>query len=376
MPRLFKKHPLTVFRVVQSDQLTLETGESPCDKLRRAAFKNIADGNALSLPGVVVMEDYRSVDFGPANTEFGEYVVFSVRQDERKVPASALQLAVDDALEAEMERVKELGKNYISRDRKREIKQQIKLRLEAKVPPTPKVADAWWNTSSGLVFLTGKAKGTREALSRLFEIAFGPRYALKEMNVMDIFPGITLGTANDFAMNFMDWVWNNGSARRMPFGDEMILVNVGDKVVVQGNGDKLTFSSEGMCGLSTEIHEALSLSKRIVQLAIETGEDIDDYARIEIDTQLSPILSVSVPTVTHHDEEEFDGALYTQIGNVERAYERFLRMLVQFAAEKNREALLADTEVLTAASACRDWLDKLREEGATIEVSLGEKEAA
>jgi len=60
MARLFKKHPMSIFLVIPSDQGVLDLGQRTFDRLGKVAFESIDENSMESSVGVVTLEDYRS----------------------------------------------------------------------------------------------------------------------------------------------------------------------------------------------------------------------------------------------------------------------------------------------------------------------------
>ena len=329
MGRLFKKHPLTVFRVVTSDQgLFALGGERTFDALRRAAFCVGNMDTIESCSGAVVLENYLSSNFGPGNIEFGEYIVFSIRTDTRKVPGSALRLAVDTAMRDELEAAKAMGASFISRERKREIKEQCKLRLMAKTVPSPKVADCWWNVKTGLAYLTDKSPSQIETFKSIFSEAFGPESYLEEFTLTESYAHDQM--TGDLLLN---WMWQE-RATGCQFSDKKgvnFIAALDDKIVISEAGNEVRGTSESRpISQMSEIEAGINDGKRVNRAAFTIESAGEELARLEIDTSINPILSMSIPRITHHDEDEFAGALLEQIGNIEEAFDLLTELVTAY----------------------------------------------
>lgn len=324
MGRLFKKHPLTVFRATNSDQHTFFESERSYDRLQQACFRDIGGTTDWISVGAVTIENYRSTDFGPGNVEFGEYVAFSVRVDERKAPTAAVKKAFDDAIEHELELAKAQGKNFISRARKLEIKEQVKLRMTAQMPPAPKVVDVFWNTSSGLVFVTDKSPKVIERVKVVLENAFSPAFSFEHVEMESDLEAMS---------DVLGRVWEERSAGGMSvaFNGNLYRATVEDKVTISDRYEEIRGSGyEGGAPLD-EIAEGIKKGKIITRALIRfEGETSGLSFEAELSTSSLPnMLSLSIPTVTHHDEEEFAGALMEQMGNVEEAFGVVCAMMEQ-----------------------------------------------
>lgn len=385
MGRLFKKHPLTIYRVNTPDQGSLLSGERSYDQLQRVSFETIDDCVIEKTFGVVTIENYRSPWFEPGNTEFGEYVAFSIRIDERKLPGAALRRMVEDAIDDEKEKSKLEGRDFVSRDRKREIVEQIKLKMLSRTVPTPSVADVWWNTKSGMLFLTDRSKAMKEALDDLFVGAFGTVYKLEELEL-----GLT-AEREMIGKYFLTWLWKKGS-QIISYHGANGLAFIDDKVHAADAQEVL--KAEKVKGKESDFEDIKRAvaedGKEIIRALIRIEYQEREY-EIETDYNLTPILSLSVPTVTHHDEESFDGAMLSQIGNIEEAFGLFTKLLFNFELEITEDSPLRraieegtkrldtlqfvhrmDRNVAEVADRLRDTLRK-NNATMTIETSDGEK---
>ncbi|WP_051294910.1 recombination-associated protein RdgC [Maridesulfovibrio bastinii] len=367
MGRLFKKHPLTIYKVTTPEQTSLLSDERLYDQLQRAKFETIDHEVIERTYGAVTIENYRDPWFGPENTEFGEYFVFSIRIDERKIPGPALKRFVEDAIDNEMELAKKEGRNFISRGRKREVKEQVTLKLRAKAVPTPTVADVWWNMNTGLLFLTDRSKAIKEAFEDTFKRAFGTVYELEEL---------TLGINEKFDVfghAFLTWIWNEGTIH-IPYHDHDISVFIEDKVHAADSQEVLKAEQvKGRDADFNDIKRAVEEDGKMIVRAMLRFESEERFiADIEVDSMLTPFLSISIDTVTHHDEEEFAGALVTQIGNIEEAYNLFLRVLHLYELEQS-EKETPDANIKRAKAD----LEELKKRGEIIKrVQEGARQAA
>ncbi len=103
---------------------------------------------------------------------YGDYLLVSVRIDERKVPAAALKKY---CAAEEKQIMEEKNMKRIPRKMKQEIKERVRIRLLQKVLPVPKVYDLCWNVSSGLVFLFSCQEKAQALAEDLFYKTFAMR---------------------------------------------------------------------------------------------------------------------------------------------------------------------------------------------------------
>lgn len=144
------------------------------EKLKQFCMVDI-DGTADERSfGWTNMDDMLDMGWTQSPPEKGEYFTFSLRLDTRRIPPAVLKKHYTIALNKELEHNKEQGKNFVSRDRKREIKEQVTLRLRARSLPIPAVFDIVWNPSENRVYLAT----TNSKVRALFEDHFAATFDL------------------------------------------------------------------------------------------------------------------------------------------------------------------------------------------------------
>lgn len=140
-----------------------------CERLSTFAFAGLASGEEGVAQGWVAPGHLFDGDFDPHRLFHGPYVTFALRIDTRKVPASLINahaaLEIQAALDAE-------GLERLSNRRKREIKEEIRLRLSEETPPVQKAFGVFWNLKKGKVYLQNTSKTVNEAFRALFERSF------------------------------------------------------------------------------------------------------------------------------------------------------------------------------------------------------------
>jgi hypothetical protein len=374
MGRLFKTHPLTVFRAVKSDQGVLDIGDRSYDKLARVAFSPIGpeSGSVEHSFGAATFENYRSTNFGPANTEFDEYIVFSLRADERKVPAAALNKEFEDAVDAELERNRDQGKNFVSRERKKEIKEQVKLRMLAHMPPVPKVVDVIWNTKTDLVFVTDKSKTALTRVENVFNAAFGPEYTLAPFELCDMLPMVEdIASRSEFVRGFLTWLWKErASGNDYHVYDTNFVAYIEDKITIADAHESIAASVSGEAeGEFMEIIQGVQSGKQVVQAGVSferyVDEGVEKLAYMDLlGESLPSINSVTIPPVTHLDAEDVAGAMLIQIGNIEEAFGMLQHLIVHYVEQVGHD--------FGSFQSLRECLLGLAQEGTSVTVSCGD----
>ena len=91
------------------------------DKLKQFAMRDIDDIPEMQGQGWACFEDMLDTDWVTAPPQKGAYIVFSLRLDMRRIPAGVVKKHVALALKEEKKRMGEQGKNYIARERKKDL---------------------------------------------------------------------------------------------------------------------------------------------------------------------------------------------------------------------------------------------------------------
>ena len=141
--------------------------------LRQYAFQDID-----ALPGEVrafgwtSFDDMLDIEWAAAPPEKGAYVAFSLRLETRRVPPAVLKKHYALALREEKKRTNEQGKQFISRERKKELKEQVQLRLMRHFLPIPAVFDVIWATDADLIYFASIQRKVLDIFEEYFTKCF------------------------------------------------------------------------------------------------------------------------------------------------------------------------------------------------------------
>lgn len=158
---------LSVFQVDTPSVVTPET-------LKKFAFRPIdtLKGEELAV-GWTNIDDILDTAWANSVPEKGEWLCFALRVDKRKIPGAILKKHFGEALKKEQEALATQGKHFVSRERKKELKEQLKLRLLANTEPAPASVDVVMNKESGQLLVASTAKGMLAHLTELMPRSFG-----------------------------------------------------------------------------------------------------------------------------------------------------------------------------------------------------------
>lgn len=122
------------------------------DKLKQFAFRDIDDLPEMQSQGWVSFEDMLDAEWAAAPPQKGACIVFSLRLDMRRIPAGVVKKHLALTLRQEKEHMREQNKTFISRERKKELKEQVMLRLRQRFLPVPGEFNVLWATDKNEVW--------------------------------------------------------------------------------------------------------------------------------------------------------------------------------------------------------------------------------
>lgn len=141
------------------------------EALGKRAFQSI-DHNADEVSvGWVSLDDADNNDFSNPETACRDtYLTFSLRKDERKIPAPLLRRHFDLACKEFMET--NPGLKGVPKRRKEEIRENVRLGLLKQTLPIPSTFDAVWDTDTQMVTLSTLSGKNIELFETLFKATF------------------------------------------------------------------------------------------------------------------------------------------------------------------------------------------------------------
>lgn len=122
------------------------------EKLVQFSFRDIENLPEMQAHGWVCFEDMLDSKWETATPFKADYAVFSLRLDTRRIPAGVIKKHVALAIKDEKERLLANNQKFISRERKKELKEQVLLRLRERFLPIPAEFNVIWNLQTGEVW--------------------------------------------------------------------------------------------------------------------------------------------------------------------------------------------------------------------------------
>ena len=168
----FLKASTSFTRFTIVDNVPNETYENLLDKLKQFAVIDIDEVAEERSYGWTNFDDMLDTAWERSIPQKGAYITFSLRLDTRRIPPAVQKKYVSIALRQEEERVQEQGKKFVSRDRKKEIIEQVKLRLRARFLPVPAEFLVVWAMDKKMIYLGSTQRKVIEMFTDLFGRSF------------------------------------------------------------------------------------------------------------------------------------------------------------------------------------------------------------
>lgn len=141
----------TRFRILEDPVPSAIINEIP-QRLLKYSFNDIEDIPETQAHGWVSFEDMLDSRWEAAPPFKGEFAVFSLRLDTRRIPAGVIKKHFALAVKAEKLKLAESGQKFLSRERKKELREQVILKLRQRFLPVPAEFNTIWNLQNRQVW--------------------------------------------------------------------------------------------------------------------------------------------------------------------------------------------------------------------------------
>ena len=348
----------TRFRVI--DPIPSELLTQIPEKLRQFAFRDIDDLPEMQAYGWVCFEDMLDTEWRTAPPQKGNYFTFSLRLDTRRIPPAIIKKQLSLALKAEKEKMQAQGKKFISRERKKDLKEQVLLRLRQRFLPVPAEFHVVWEPDRNEVWFASTQGKIIDLFMELFITSFGLHleqiepYSLAEGLLDDVEMGkldrceatqFTMASGNEGQMlssvlgeEFLTWLWFQSDLAPGAFVNKEghpFSVSMEQRIVVQGGqGDaKDTATVAGTLSPLTEARFGLGKGKKVTRATIRLGKD-DLAFQFTLKAEDFTLGSLKTPKVEKPEEGDDPDAMLLErfylievcLGLLESLYATFLRL--------------------------------------------------
>ena len=137
--------------------------------LTQNAIREIDQDESEKICGWTSFNQPFQPDFEGASFSIGPHMVFSLRIDKKSIPSKIVQ----KYFTIEMgKRLAETGREFLSRNEKKLIKEHVINVLSLRIPATPNIYDLIWNYEEGFLWFFSNLKAANEELETLFTKSF------------------------------------------------------------------------------------------------------------------------------------------------------------------------------------------------------------
>lgn len=160
----------TRFRVIDPvpDELWAEIPQL----LREGAIPDIDETSDTQSDGWVSFDDYLDTTWQAGPPQKGAYMAFSLRVDTRRIPAGVARKHLILALKREKAENEKNGKKFISRERRKELKELVQISLRRRFLPVPGEFNVIWNTANNEIWFASTQTKMLELFVQRFLATF------------------------------------------------------------------------------------------------------------------------------------------------------------------------------------------------------------
>jgi recombination associated protein RdgC len=151
--------------------------------LKQHVIPKIEDDGSEAIAGWTSFEAPYAPDFEGYSFVYGTYMVFALRIDKKSIPPKLIQKHCALYI---AKRLIDTGRNYLSANEKKSIKDHVVNTLVHRVPATPNVYDLVWEYDTASLWFFSNLKAANEALETLFVKSFN-------LQLIRLFPFTTAG---------------------------------------------------------------------------------------------------------------------------------------------------------------------------------------
>jgi recombination associated protein RdgC len=146
--------------------------------LQKYRISEIDDDPVEKISGWTALDSPFEPDFDTSSCVFGTYFLFSLRLDKKNIPSKIIK---KHTMREMKKRLKESGREHLSRSEKKTIQEHVTHRLSVRIPATPNMYDVVWNYEESVLWFFTNLKAANEELETLFSKSF-------DLTLIRVFP--------------------------------------------------------------------------------------------------------------------------------------------------------------------------------------------
>lgn len=341
------------------------------EKLARLGFQSIENSTEETSEGWTLVDRPDDADFqAPGDFWRDNYLLFSLRRDQRKIPSAVLKSHTgreEGAFLAQHPNLRRTPKN-----KRQEIKELVQVRLLAKCLPVPSSVDAVWDLKNGVLTLFSLGSKTIERFEDMFRKTFegcslvmihpyaraarlvdgAVLESLEKANQANSDATTALIRDNQWlGWDFMLWLLQRGICgqgdfnicRPGHFGNgERFAAWIDDRIQLQGGGEEGGIQKVSVSGSQDSYLEAISAlkgGKRITSATICMEKD-DNLWKLTLKGETFGFASFKSPQIriekdaTVDEMSEREAAFYERMYLLEQGVQLFDSLFATFLKER------------------------------------------
>lgn len=357
-------------------------------KLAGKAFQSIENSSdELSEGWTLVDRPDDPVFEVPSGFWRDNYLVFSLRRDQRKIPAAVLKSHAgreEGAFLAQHPNLRRTPKN-----KRAEIKEQVHLRLMSRCLPVPAMVDVVWDQKSGILTLFSMGSKVIERFEDIFRKAFEGLHplaihpfararmllegqlldSLEKANQANSDSAVAMIRDNQWlGWEFMLWLLQRGLGGEGDFSicrpghfsaDERFSAWIDDRIQLQGGGEEGGIQKVSVSGSQDSYLEAISAlkgGKKITSATICMEKD-ENLWKLTLKGETFGFAGFKCPQVrierdaTVEEMSERESAFYERMFLLEQGIQLFDSLFTAFLKERLSDAWTARLVTI------QQWLD-------------------
>ncbi|HBN26190.1 MAG TPA: exonuclease [Desulfobacteraceae bacterium] len=169
---------ISITRYKVNGELQTPIKESIYNGLRKNLIQDIDKQPIDRVIGWTSFESPYIPDFQEESLFFGSHIIFSLRIDKKTLPTKLIKkfVAIETA-----KLLKQSGREFLSTNEKKTIKDEVIDRLNQGIPATPNIYDVIWNYEEKTLWFLSNLKAANEELETLFLKSF-------DLTILRLFP--------------------------------------------------------------------------------------------------------------------------------------------------------------------------------------------
>ena len=318
----------TRFRVI--DPVPNELWAEIPQLLKKGAILDIDETSDTQADGWVSFDDYLDTTWQAGPPQKGAYLAFSLRLDIRRVPAGVVRKYLDLALKREKAENEKNGRKFISRERRKELKEQVQMALRKRFLPVPGEFNVIWNTANNEIWFAS----TQTKVLELFVQRFLATFKLHIEQLTP--PALALSMLGDAAeeavhdaeqaddtmdgilgRDFLTWLWFRSDVASSFFrtdDDQLFQVSMEKRVTVtggEGNERETTTVAANTDSSLREARVGLRRGKKVTRALIHLTKDEFGFD-VSVKAADFSLNSLKTPKIDKADRDDDPDSLFLE----------------------------------------------------------------